>query len=199
MEVDVPVHAAAERLVLGLPAAAEGVVLPGRPFGPGLVVPLPVAQRDAAGDPVRAVLGDLDGRLPGAAVVDLGPGLLAVDGEAQGPRRAVPDGADDLIHPPTARVTNGSLAGMEDRRQAVGAVAGVLADPTVVEDGDLLADIGVPSVGNPVGALGGAEPDPGMAPVAERFHRGGTAAAEGHLRAWSGSPRRASRSGGPHW
>src|SRR5262249_29841217 len=68
-EADVPVHAAAVGLVLRVPAPAERIVLERCAGVAGHRLPVGVGELDAAGDPVRAVPSDLDGRVPG-----VGPG-----------------------------------------------------------------------------------------------------------------------------
>ena len=90
-----------------------------------------------------------------------------VDGIAEGAGRAVPDRPDDLVHPAAAGGDERLLAAVEDGGEPVGAQAGVLAGAAVVEDGHLLADVGVPPVRDPVGVLGVGEPDPGVRAVAE--------------------------------
>ena len=71
MELDVAVHAAAERFVLGVSTATQGVVLSRGALVAVDVVAVVVGERDAAGDAIRAVLGDLDGRLRVSVVVDV--------------------------------------------------------------------------------------------------------------------------------
>ena len=68
-------------------AAAQGVVLVGSAVVAGNGAPGAVDERDAAGDAIGPVLGDVDGRFPGAVAVDVVAGLDAVDGVAQRVRR----------------------------------------------------------------------------------------------------------------
>ena len=180
-ELHVPVHAAAERLVLRVAAPAERVVLTGRARGPGHVRARRVGQADPAGHPVGAVLGDLDGLLALAVPVDQAAGFLAVEGQAQRPGRTVAHRPDELVHPGSARGDEGLGAGAEGRRQPVGAQAGVLADAPVVEDRDLLTRVGVALVRHPVRVLGVGKPAAGVRPVAERFHGRSAAPAQGQL------------------
>src|SRR5450755_1443047 len=102
-ESGIPVHAAAERLVLRVPAPAQRAMLTGRP---GVALDLGAVganERDRARYPVRAVPGHLDGGVPVAAPVDDVPLLVSLDREAQGTRRAVAGRADNLVHPAPAR------------------------------------------------------------------------------------------------
>ena len=181
-EVHVPVHAAAERLVLRVAAAAQGVVLAGRARGPGHVRAGRVGQRDRAGDAVTAVLGHLDGAFPGAVPVGQVALLLAVEGQAQRAGRAVPHGPDELVEAGAAGRDEGFGAGAERGRRAVGAQPGVLADAPVVEDRDLLPRVGVALVGHPVRVLAVGEPAGRVRPVAERLGRRGAAPAQRELR-----------------
>src|SRR5439155_6093164 len=111
-ELHVPVHAAAERLVPRVAAAAQGVVLAGRARGPGHVRAGRVGQRDRAGDAVRAVLGHLDGALPRPVPVGQVALLLTVNGQAQRAGRAVAHGPDEPVE---------AGAGGGDERLVVGA------------------------------------------------------------------------------
>jgi hypothetical protein len=80
-ELDLPVHAAAERLVPRMAATAEAVVLERRtlvPLDRGAIAAL---DHYSAGDPVRPVLRNLDRRFP--VLIDLVSYLLAVDCEAE--------------------------------------------------------------------------------------------------------------------
>src|SRR6516164_4057739 len=110
LELDIPVHAAAKRLVLRMPAPAQRIMLTG-------------SARDAVG----AVPGDLDHWLTRGVPVGVGAGLGADDAVAERPRRAVAYRADDLIHPPAAGGDEGFLALAEDGRQLAGAISRVLA------------------------------------------------------------------------
>jgi hypothetical protein len=103
LEVDVPVHAAAKRLVLGVAAAAQGVVLERGSLGALQEFTLLVSQPDPSGDPVGPVLGDLDRRLATVLPIDLVPGFNTVDTKAEGAGGTVADGTDDVVHPPAAR------------------------------------------------------------------------------------------------
>jgi hypothetical protein len=193
-ETHVPVHTAAERLVLRVPAAAQGVVLAGGPGVAGRLVAVGAVraviapraagagQGDAAGDPVRAVPGHLDRRVALAVVVDVGPSLLLVDGIAQGTRGAVTDGPDDLVHPAAAGGHERLRAGPEHGREPVGAQPRMLAGAAVVEDGHLLAGVAVALVRHPARILGPGEADPGVRTVAERLDLRAAAPAQGHLR-----------------
>jgi len=84
------------------------------------------------------------------APVPLPGDLLAVDGEPDRAGRAVAHGPDDLVHPAAARRHERLGAGAEHSRQPVAAQSGVLADPAIVEDRDLLACIGVEPIGDPL-------------------------------------------------
>ena len=181
-EVHVPVHAAAERLVLRVAAAAQGVVLAGRARGPGHVRAGRVGQRDRAGDAVRAVLGHLDGALSRAVPVGQVARFLTVEGQAQRAGRAVAHGPDELVEAAAAGGDEGLGLGPERGRQPVAAQAGVLADAPVVEDRDLLPRVGVALVGHPVRVLAVGEPAGRVRPVAERLERGGAAPAQRELR-----------------
>jgi len=143
---------------------------------------LAVAERDAAGDAVGAVPGDLDHWLTRGVPVGVGAGLGADDAVAERPRRAVAYRADDLIHPPAAGGDEGFLALAEDGRQLAGAISRVLAGAAVVEDGDLLPGVGVAPVGDPARVLGGGEPGGGVAAVAQRLDLRAAAAAQRQLR-----------------
>jgi hypothetical protein len=105
---DLPVHAAAERLVPRMAAAAEAVVLER-----GLVSPdrlaFGVFERDPAGDPVGPVLRDFDRRLP--LLIDLPTRLVPVNGETERSRGAGANGADDLVHATAARGDERILVG----------------------------------------------------------------------------------------
>jgi hypothetical protein len=94
MELDRPVHPAAERLVLGVPTAADAVVLERRAGVVGHRVALRVQQRNPSDDPVRAVLGDLDGGC--ALLVDLDANLALVDCQAERPRWAIRECHDQV-------------------------------------------------------------------------------------------------------
>src|SRR5262249_26811600 len=147
-EVDVPVHAAAEGLVLGVAAAAERVVLVG-----GAVVACQATvgdfgKRDTARDAVWSVLGVFHGLLAVVVPVDVATLFLSVERVAEGSGRAVTDGADDLVHAPTAGRHEGLLVGSEHGRETVTALAGVLAGAAVVEDRDLDSVVGVAAVGD---------------------------------------------------
>ena len=71
-------HAAAEGLVLRVPAPAERVVLARRVLVARHVPVRGVAQGQAAGNAVGPVLGDLDGGRAGAVVVDVPARLVYV-------------------------------------------------------------------------------------------------------------------------
>src|SRR5262249_22591047 len=80
-------------------------------------------------------------------------------------RRTVPDGADYLVHAAAAWRDKGTFR-VKDRCKAVGAETGVLADPPVVEDGQLLSVIRVAPVGHPLRILRVGETDSRACPVA---------------------------------
>jgi hypothetical protein len=141
-----------------------------------------LAQGDRAGDAVRAVARDLDRRGTPAVVVDVVARLDAVDGVGERAGRAVPHGADDLVHPPAARVHERLTAGVKHPGQPVGTQPRVLADAAVVQDGELLADVGVAAVRDAVWALGVTEPGIDVAAVAEGLRCRRTAPAQCHLR-----------------
>ena len=117
-------------------------MLAGRARGPGHVRAGRVGQRDRAGHPVRAVLGHLDGALPGPVPVGQVTRFVliigAVEAQAQRAGRAVPHGPDELVEAAAAGRDEGFGAGAERGRHPVGAQPGVLADAPVVEDRDLL-------------------------------------------------------------
>src|SRR5262249_16853875 len=152
LEVDVPMHAAAERLVLRVSAATERVVLGGGALGAGDGCPALVGQRDRAGDPIRPVPAHFDGCLARSVPAGLSAPLDSVDRIAQRAGRAIAHGADDVVHAAPAGGHEGTF-GVEDRVQTVGAEAGVLADAAVVEDGQLHAVVSIAPVGNPLGVL----------------------------------------------
>src|SRR5262249_51608039 len=79
-EVDVPVHAAAERLVLRVTAPAERAMLRRSALRAWCREAIGLGDRDTAGDPVRPVLGDRDRARPGVVPVGVPPRLAAVDG-----------------------------------------------------------------------------------------------------------------------
>src|SRR5215472_824553 len=135
-----------------------------------------VEHGDPAGDPVRAILGDLDGRRPGVVPVDLLASLGAVDGETQRSRWAVAYRADDLVHPAAARRHERLGAGAEHRWQPVAAQSGVLADPPVIEDRQLHALVSIALVRHALRVFLVGEPRPGVAAIAERLDRGCAAA-----------------------
>src|SRR5262249_58705434 len=142
-----------------------------RPRSARLLRAVGAKQGDPSGDAIRAVLGDRDRWLACAAPVHLVPGFGAVDRVAQRTGRAVPDGADDLVHPAPARRHERLGAGVEDGGQPVGAKPGVLADAAVVVDHDLLAVVDVAPVGYPLRVLSVGKAGPGAAAVAERLDR----------------------------
>src|SRR5207245_4586064 len=144
----------AERLVLRMSTAAEGVVLPrGTPVADH-VLAVAVNERGPTDDAIGAVPGDLDCGLSPAVVVDVAAGLLPVDGVAEGSGGAVAHRPDDLVHPPAARGDERLLAQVEDSCEPVGAEARMLACAPVVQDGHLLTDIGVSPVRDTIGVLG---------------------------------------------
>ena len=192
-EARVPVHAAAEGLVAGVAAPAQRIMLGRGALGAGGRLAVRAGQRDGAGDPVRAVGGHLDRRPPGVVPVDVPACLVAAERVGQRAGRAVPDGADDLVHPPAAGGHEGLRIGAENRRQPVRAVAGVLADAPVIEDRDLLAVVGIAPVGDPLGVPGVAEPVRVARAVTGGLRRGRAAPAQREL----GRLRRRSRGGRP--
>src|SRR6185437_4644695 len=169
--------------VLRLPAATQRVVLAGGALVAGHVLPTGMAQRDRAGDPIWAVLGHLDRRLPAAVLIHRVAGLDAIQRVAQSARGTIADRPDDLVHPPATGMDKRLLAQPKDRGQPVGAVARVLARPAVIEHGDLLADIRVEAIGLAVGALLIAKAHARMAAIAERLYLRAAAATQRHL--WS--------------
>src|SRR5581483_10763436 len=173
-----PVHAAAERLVLRVAAPAERVVLPGTALRAFDILSVRVGERQPAGDPVRAVLAHLDGRLAGVVVVRGGAPLYPVDREAERAGRAGPDRGDDLVNPSRRGADERLLAGVKHPGQPVGAVAGVLADAAVVVDRQSRRRVGIAPVGHPLGVLGAGEAVGRAGAVAGRLHRGLTAAAQ---------------------
>jgi hypothetical protein len=158
----------------------QRVVLERRAGGPCDVVAAMVDETQAAADAVGTVLRDFDLGRTGVIVIDLGARLHPVDRVGQGTRRAVADGADDLVHPPAARRDERLLVGAEGGLQSVGAEARVLADAPVVEDRHLLADVGVAPVGNAVRILVVGKAGLRVATVAERLDLRGPAATESH-------------------
>src|SRR5262252_10351924 len=146
-------------------------MLPRRALGAPCRRAVRPGQQDATGDAVRAVLGHLDARLPGARPVDLLALLAAAHRVAQRPRRAVAHRTDDLVHAAAAGRHERLGAGAEHGGQAVGAQPRVLADAAVVEDRQLLARIAVAPVRDPLGILGVAEPGPRVAAVAPGLDR----------------------------
>jgi len=165
-----------------MPAPAQRIVLTG---GAGVAVlgsALPVGERDAAGDAVGAVPGDLDHWLTRAVPVGLAAGFLAVDTVAECPARAIAYRADDLIHPPAAGGDERFLALAEDGRQPAGAISRVLAGAPVVEDGHLLPGVGVAPVRDPAGVFGAGEPDGCVAAIAQWLDFRAAAAAQRQLR-----------------
>src|SRR5207253_636360 len=133
-ELHVPVHAATERLVLRLAAAAQGVVLAGRASGAGHVRAGRVGQRDRAGHPVTAVLGHLDGAFPGPVPVGQVARFLTVEGQAQRAGRAVPHGPDELVEAGAAGRDEGFGAGAERGRRPVGGTPRWLGEVRVCHD-----------------------------------------------------------------
>src|SRR5205807_1703074 len=97
------------------------------------IAALLVAQGDSTGDAVGPVPGDFDRRFPTIVPIDPIASFLAVDGIAERPRRTVPDGPDDLVHPASARRDEGLLVDPEDGGDTVGAEARVLTRAPVVE------------------------------------------------------------------
>src|SRR5262249_50189526 len=176
----VPVHPAAEWLVLALAAAAEAVVLQRRALVPRDVGAVLVDQRYPAGDAVRPVLRDLDRGL--ARPIDLCARLDAVHRVAESARRTCAHGADDLVHTAAARGHERLGIGVEDAAQTIGAEAGVRAKAAVVEHGQLYAHVAVAPVANAVRILRAAEADVDMRPVAERLQLRLAATTERELR-----------------
>jgi hypothetical protein len=102
-----------------------------------------------------------------AVIVDVVARFDAVDRKAQRARRAVPNGADDLVHATAARGYERLLTDAKHGRETVGTVSGVLADAAVVENRHLLAGVAFTVVGNPGRVLLGREADLGVRAVAE--------------------------------
>src|SRR5262245_17911142 len=132
-----------------MPAATQGIVLARRPLSPSDRTAALIGERDPARDPIWAVPGHLHSGLARAVTVDGVASLDAVERVAERPRGAVPNRSDDLVHPPATRRDERLLVDAEDRRQAVGAVARVLTRAAVVEDRDLLPNMGVEPVAHP--------------------------------------------------
>lgn len=99
-EIDVPVHARAERLVLRLPAPAQRIMLPGGAIVSWLIVAGACDERDPAGDPIRPVLGHLHRPLALTGEVHLSARFDAVHGVAQRAGRTVSYGPDDHARAP---------------------------------------------------------------------------------------------------
>src|SRR5262245_43349145 len=100
-EMHVPMHAAAKRLVLRMPATAQTVVLSRRAHIAGHGISMPIRQRDPTGDAVRSVLRDLDCWLSNR--VDLVACFAPVNRIGQGAGRACSDGTNDVVHSSAAR------------------------------------------------------------------------------------------------
>src|ERR1700732_3565390 len=115
-------------------------------------VSVAVGQRYPAGDPVRAVLADLDRWLAAVFPVDRGSSLGSVDRVAERSGRTVADGADDLVHPAPAW-RHERAVGVKHGPQPIGAEPRVLADPAVVEYGQLHPVVAVALVGHPLAVL----------------------------------------------
>src|SRR5262249_8687617 len=121
VEVDIPVHAAAERLVLRVAASAERVVLVGGAVVARQATVGDVGEGDTSRDSVRAVLGDFDVRRALVVPVDVATLLMSVDRVAEGSGRAIPNGADDLVHAPAAGRHEWLLVDPEHGRETVAA------------------------------------------------------------------------------
>gem|GEM_PF-4214618 len=180
MEVDIPMHPAAERLVLRLTAATQAIVLPRGALSVLLILALLIFEWDPTGNPVRPVFGDRDRRL--ADLVDLVAALDAAYCIAERTGGTVSHGSDDLFHPGPIWIDKGFLSQAKGRRQIVRAKAGVRTDPAIVENRDLLTNIRVALVRHPVGFLLAGEPDASMGSIAERLDGRAAAAAQRHLR-----------------
>src|SRR5215467_6928214 len=95
MEFDIPMHATAERLVLRLTAATEGIVLSRGSLRTLFILALLIFERDATGNAVRPIFGDGDRRF--AHLVDLLATLNAINRIAQRTGWTVLHGGDDLL------------------------------------------------------------------------------------------------------
>jgi hypothetical protein len=156
-------------------------VLAGGALGSPDAFALLVDKGQPAHDAVRAVGRDLDPRLP-ALLVDVVAVLVCTDRKAECARWAVPNGADDLVQTPAARGDERVPIAVEHRRQPIGAEPRVGTDAAVVEDGELLGDIGVAVVGHAPRVLRPAKADLGVRAIAQRLDRRASAAAQRHLR-----------------
>ena len=124
-----------------------GGLAPGREFSAMLV-----GQRYTAGDPVQAILADLDRGFASVTPIDLPTRPNAIDRVAERAGGAGADSADDLVHPAAARCDECALR-VEYAFQAIGAEAGVLANTAVVEHGDSDPGIRVALVCHTLGVL----------------------------------------------
>ena len=122
--------------------------------------------------PHASSIGDLYGLLASGVAVDVIAGLYAVDRVTERPGGTIPHGTDDLVHPPAAWSRERVRVGVED----------VLTGASVIEDRDLLTDIGVTLILDPVVILGVGEPDASMAAITQRLAPRLAAAAQRHLR-----------------
>jgi hypothetical protein len=182
VEVDVPVHARAERLVLRVAAAAEREMLGRRAIVPWNDVAIGVHQRYPTNHAIWPILGYLDTRCALAVIVDIRARFDAVDGVAQRTRPAIADCANDLVHAPAARSHERLLLEAEHRRQPIRAIARMLARSAVIDDRNLLAYVRVAVIGDALRVLGIVEAAR-MAAIAIRLARGGAAPAQRHQRA----------------
>ena len=145
-----------------------------------LIVALPVLERDATRDPIRAVPGDLDRGW--VFLVALIAGFPAVDRVAERAGGAGSHGANDLLHPCTIGIDEGVLAEEEHRGQPVRAEASMGAEAAVVEHSHLLTNVGITAVRDPLWILLAGEADAGMGAIAERLIGRAATAAQRHLR-----------------
>src|SRR5262245_58043771 len=155
-EAHVPVHPAAERFVLRVAASAQAVMLERRALVSRNRSAAVGDERDAAGHPIRPILGNLDRRR--ANGIDLLASLASIDREAQRSRWTRLHGAHDLVHPRPARRDEWFLALMENAWQAVRAEARVRARAPVVENRELLARIDVDAIADTLWILCIVEP-----------------------------------------
>ena len=121
--------------------------------------------------------GDEDRRLALAVAV-----LDPFDGVAQGARRTLAYGGDDLVASRCVGFDPRLLLQAEDRGDAIGAAAGMGTDAPVVVNGDPRAAVVIPLVLDPALELGRGEADLRVRAVAERLVGRLAAPAQGHGR-----------------
>src|SRR5262245_820845 len=123
MEIDIPMHTATERFVLGVTAATQAVVFQRRPAVARFILAARIFERNAARDPVRSVPRNLD-RLR-ASLVDAIAILDPAQRIAQRSRGAGPYGADDVVHPCSTGSSKWLLTNVERGVEPIGAETGV--------------------------------------------------------------------------